>query len=179
MRWRVHGERYVYESEWMSMSLVEVEPPGSAPFEHHVVRMPRAASGTVVWDAARNAVLLLWRHRFITDRWGWEIPAGGLDEDEAPDVGAARETLEESGWRPRSLELLASYNPMPGGVDQTFHLFLATGAEEVGAPTDPAESERVEWISLDTVREAIIDGRIVEGMSITALSLALATGRIA
>ena len=68
---------------------------------------------------------------------------------------------------------------MPGGVDQTFHLFLAAGAEQVGEPTDPTESERVEWVPIDTVREAIVDGRIVEGMSITALALALATGRIA
>jgi 8-oxo-dGTP pyrophosphatase MutT (NUDIX family) len=179
VRWRVRGERYVYESDWMSMSLVEVEPPGSEAFEHHVVRMPREAAGTVVWDAQRGAVLMLWRHRFITDRWGWEIPAGGLDEGESPEEGAARETLEESGWRPRSLEPLASYNPMPGGVDQTFHLFLAGGADEVGEPTDPTESERVEWVPLDIVREAIVDGRIVEGMSLTALSLALATGRIA
>ena len=179
MRWTVHGERFVYESDWMSMSLVDVEPPGSERFEHHVVRMPRAASGAVVWDAERGAVLLLWRHRFITDRWGWEIPAGGLDDGESPVEGAARETLEESGWRPRSLELMASYNPMPGGVDQTFHLFLSEGADEVGEPTDPMESERIEWVSLEVVREAIVDGRIVEGMTLTALSLALATGRIA
>jgi len=178
VRWIVHGERFVYESDWMSMSLVEVEPPGSERFEHHVVRMPRPASGTVVWDPQREAVLLLWRHRFITDRWGWEIPAGGLDPGETPEAGAVRETLEESGWRPLAIELIASYNPMPGGVDQVFHLFLAVGAEEVGPPTDPTESERVEWVPLTTIREALLDGRIVEGMTLTALSLALATGRI-
>jgi len=178
MRWIVHGERYVYESDWMSMSLVAVEPPGSEPFEHHVVRMPRPASGTVVWDPERAAVLLLWRHRFITDRWGWEIPAGGLDAGESPEAGAVREAVEESGWRPRALELIASYNPMPGGVDQVFHLFLADGADEVGPPTDPTESERVEWVPLTTIREALVDGRIVEGMTLTALALAIATGRI-
>lgn len=179
MRWIVHGERYVYESDWMSMSLVEVEPPGTEAFEHHVVRMPRPASGTVVWDPDRAAVLLLWRHRFITDRWGWEIPAGGLEVGESPEAGAVREAVEESGWRPRALELIASYNPMPGGVDQVFHLFLADGADEVGLPTDPTESERVEWVPLTTIREALVDGRIVEGMTLTALSLALATDRIA
>lgn len=179
MRWTVHGERYVYESDWMSLALVDVEPPGHERFEHHVLRMPRAAAGTVVRDRATASVLLLWRHRFITDRWGWEIPAGGLDAGETPDEAAVRETVEESGWRPRSLELLVSYNPMPGGVDQTFHLFLAHGADEVGAPTDPTESERVEWVPLATVREALTDGRIVEGMTLTALSLALATGRLA
>ena len=179
MRWTVHGERFVYESDWMSMSLVEVEPPGSEPFEHHVVRMPRPAAGTVVWDPRSRCVLLLWRHRFITDMWGWEIPAGGLDEGETPEQGAVRETVEESGWRPLALEPLAAYNPMPGGVDQTFHLFLSAGADLVGDPTDPSESERIEWVPIETVREAIVDGRIVEGMSITALALALATSRIA
>jgi 8-oxo-dGTP pyrophosphatase MutT (NUDIX family) len=178
VRWTVHGERFVYESSWMSMSLVEVEPPGSEPFEHHVVRMPLEAAGTVVHDPVADTVLLLWRHRFITDAWGWEIPAGGLDEDEAPEDGARREAVEEAGWRPGELEHLASYNPMPGGVDQTFHLFLTHAAEEVGEPTDPTEAERVEWVPLGVVREAIVDGRIVEGMTLTALSLALATGRL-
>jgi 8-oxo-dGTP pyrophosphatase MutT (NUDIX family) len=178
VRWTVHGERNLYESEWMVLSVVDVEPPGSARFEHHVLRMPRPAAGTVVWDGATSSVLLLWRHRFITDAWGWEIPAGGLDEGESPEAGAVREAIEESGWQPRSMELVTSYNPMPGGVDQTFHLFLADGADEVGEPTDATEAERIEWVPLAVVREAITDGRIVEGMSLTALSLLLATGRI-
>ena len=178
MRWEVHGERWIYESDWMSLSLVDVEPPGAERFEHHVLRFPRAAAGTVVWDPRSRCVLLLWRHRFITDRWGWEVPAGGLDEGEAPVDGAAREVLEESGWRPLDLEPLTAYNPMPGGVDQTFHLFLAVGAEHVGDPADATEAERVEWVPIDVVREALTDGRVVEGMSVTSLALALATGRI-
>ncbi len=178
MRWTVHGERYVYRSDWMSLALVDVEIPDGRRFEHHVLRMPREAAGTVVHDVDRDAVLLLWRHRFITDRWGWEIPAGGLDEGETPQQCAVREAVEEAGWRPHGLELLASYNPMPGGVDQTFHLFLAEEAERVGEPTDPGESERVEWVPVETVQEALVDGRIVEGMTLTGLSLALATERI-
>ena len=178
MRWTIHGERSVHESPWMVLSLVDVEPPGAERFEHHVLRIPRAAAGTVIWDAEREAVLLLWRHRFVTDRWGWEIPAGVLDPGETPEQAAAREALEESGWRPIGLEPLAAYNPMPGGVDQTFHLFLALGAEAVGAPSDPTESESVDWVPVSVVREALDDGRIVEGMTFTALSYALASGRL-
>jgi hypothetical protein len=29
-------------------------------------------------------VVLLYRHRFITDRWGWEIPAGSAKPGEDP-----------------------------------------------------------------------------------------------
>ncbi|HEY6533960.1 MAG TPA: NUDIX hydrolase [Acidimicrobiales bacterium] len=176
MRWTVHGERYLHESDWMSLALVDVEIPGGRRFEHHVLRFPRPAAGTVLFDPRSRCVLLLWRHRFITDQWGWEIPAGGLDEGESPEEGAVREAVEESGWRPLSTKHLAGYNPMPGGVDQVFHLYFSNGAEHVGEPTDPSESERIEWVPLDDVRAALTDGRIVEGMSLTALALAFATG---
>jgi len=33
-------------------------------------------------------------------------------------------------------------------------------------------------VPIDVVREALTDGRVVEGMSVTSLALALATGRI-
>ena len=41
------------------------------------VRMPREAAGTIIVREGR--VLLMYRHRFITDTWGWEIPAGAVD----------------------------------------------------------------------------------------------------
>src|SRR5258706_1545987 len=78
MRWTVHGERSVYASPWVGLALVDVEIPDGDRFEHHVVRVPGPAVGAIVTDEALG-VLLLWRHRFITDSWGWEIPAGGVD----------------------------------------------------------------------------------------------------
>ena len=43
------------------------------------------------------------------------------------------------------------------------------------APTDPSESERVEWVPWATVREHITGGRITDGLSLTALLYVLAT----
>jgi 8-oxo-dGTP pyrophosphatase MutT (NUDIX family) len=176
LRWIEHSERSLYESPWMSLRLVDIEIPGHDRFEHHVVRFPYEAAGTVVHDPGRGAVLLLWRHRFTTDAWGWEIPAGNLDPGEAPADGAIREAVEESGWRPLDAQLLASYHPMPGAVDQTFHVFYASAAEEVGPPVDAFEAERVEWVAVPEVRAALFDGRVTEGMTVTALSLALVAG---
>jgi 8-oxo-dGTP pyrophosphatase MutT (NUDIX family) len=172
VRWTVHGERSLYESEWMSLRLVDVELPSGARFEHHVLRIPREAAAAVVHDPARG-VLLLRRHRFVTDSWGWEIPGGRVDEGETPLEAAARETLEETGWRPGPLRELFSYHPAPGGVDQTFHVFLAEGAAEEGEP-DEDEAERVEWVPLDTVRTLVADGQVTDGYSLTALLWVLA-----
>jgi 8-oxo-dGTP pyrophosphatase MutT (NUDIX family) len=173
VRWIVHGERGVYDSPWLRLRLVDVEIPGGDRFEHHVVRLPRAAAGAVVQRADR-AVLLLWRHRFITDCWAWEIPAGRLEPGESPEQAAVRETLEETGWQPIGLTPLLSYHPASGLSDQTFHLFTATDAVEMGAPTDVSESERVEWVPVDRVADAIKGGEIVDGMSLVALLHVLA-----
>ena len=179
MRWTVHGERSLYESDWMSLRLVDVEIPGGERFEHHVVRT-RAAAGVVVVGGGqrRDSVLLLWRHRFITDTWGWEIPAGRVEDGEALDGAAAREVLEETGWRPGALTPLGSYFPNNGGADTVFHLFLADGAEHVGEPSDWSESERVEWVPVADVRTAIVEGRVGDGLSLTALCWALAFGHL-
>ena len=172
MRWTVHGERTLYDSDWVRLTLADVEVPGGERFEHHVVRIPREAAAAVVRDPERG-VLLLWRHRFITDSWGWEIPGGEIHEDESPGEAAARETLEETGWRPGPLQPLGSYFPMNGRIDQRFHVYAAEGAVHVGEPTDPAEAERVEWVPDDLVRRLLRDGSITDGYSLVALYWAL------
>ena len=177
MRWVVHGERSLYESEWVRLRLVDVEIPGGERFEHHVVRTAPAA-GVVVVSEDRSSVLLLWRHRFITDTWGWEIPAGRVDEGESVVDAAAREVLEETGWQPGPLTSLGAYFPNNGVADTAFHLFVASGAEHVGDPTDWSESERVEWVELDTVRAAIEAGEVGDGLSLTALCWVLAFGLV-
>jgi 8-oxo-dGTP pyrophosphatase MutT (NUDIX family) len=177
MRWEVHGERSLYESDWMSLRLVDVEIPGGDRFEHHVVRFPQPAAGTVVHDDARG-VLLLWRHRFITDSWGWEIPAGRVEAGEGVAEAAARECEEETGWRPGPLRPLVTYHPSNGSSDQTFHIFVAAGARHLGDPIDRSESERVEWVPVATVRELLATNGITDGLSLAALATALAVGAV-
>lgn len=173
MRWTVHGERSVYDSPWVALALVDVEVPGGDRFDHHVVRLPRPAVGTVVHDPAYG-ILLLYRHRFITDTWGWEVPAGGVDDGESLRDAAAREVLEETGWRPGPVRAIGRYHPSNGLSDQAFHVFAAEGAEHVGEPSDPSESERVEWVPVDDVRELVRTGQVLDGLSLTSLLLWLA-----
>lgn len=168
MRWETFGERTVYDSPWVRVSLVDVEVPGHGRLDHHVVRFPAHAAGTVVHDPQRG-LLLLWRHRFVTDTWGWEIPAGRLEPDESAQDAAARETLEETGWRPGPLRPLVTYHPANGSSDQTFHVFVADGATYVGEPSDPSESERIAWVPLDEVRALVRDGGIGDGLTLTGV----------
>jgi 8-oxo-dGTP pyrophosphatase MutT (NUDIX family) len=171
-RWVAHGQRFVYESDWMSMALVDVETPSGRRFEHHAVRFPAEAVGTVV--VVDDHVLLIWRHRFITDSWGWEIPAGGIDAGETVAEAGHRECVEETGWAPGPVTPLISWHPSNGATDQTFHVVRATDATQVGAPSDPDEALKIEWVSVADVAGMVRDGLLGDGLSVVGLLAELA-----
>ncbi len=167
MQWKVHGERPIYTSKWVNLWLVDVELPDGQRFEHHVVRMQPVAAAAVIDDQQR--VLMLWRHRFITGTWGWEIPTGIVDPGETSAQTAAREVEEETGWRPGPLTPLVFYEPTNGITDSRHHLFWANGATYQGPPSDTTEADRIEWVPLAEVRSLIDKGELADGPTLIAL----------
>src|SRR5437879_5795480 len=62
-RTQVHGERTIYDNEWVRLVQVDIEPPDGHRFWHHVVRLQTVALAAVFDDQDR--VLMIWRHRFV------------------------------------------------------------------------------------------------------------------
>ncbi len=177
--WTIHGERVIDDTRRAVLSIADVELPDGVRFEQYVLRVPAAAMVVVLDDEDR--VLMMWRHRFILNRWVWELPGGYLDPDEDPAACAAREVEEETGWRPRSIEPLLTFQPMVGTIDQANIIYLARGADHTGAAPDINETERLAWIPLAEVQQRIDGGEIVGAGSVTGLLAALlakATGRL-
>jgi 8-oxo-dGTP pyrophosphatase MutT (NUDIX family) len=166
MRWTVHGERSIYDSPWMDVRLADVELPDGRRFDHHLVRV-RPAAGVAAVDGA-GRVLLIWRHRFITGAWGWEVPGGRVEDGEDPAESAARELVEETGYRAGPLEHVLAVRPSPGLHDGIHHIFRADGAERIGEPTD-VEAERIEWVPLSSVPELAARGEIGSGSTLSGL----------
>jgi 8-oxo-dGTP pyrophosphatase MutT (NUDIX family) len=136
--------------------------------------MHRPAVGTIM--TGDDGVLLLHRHRFITDTWGWEVPAGGVDAGETPEQAAVREALEESGWEPTTVRRLCAFHPANGLLDQTFVIFVSDDAVHRGPPVDVNEAERVEWVPVADVRRLLLGGKITDGLSFGAISYWLTAG---
>lgn len=173
--WKIHNERAIDDTRRFRLSVASVELPDGHKFEQYVLRMPQAAMVAVL--DKDNRVLMMWRHRFIIDRWVWELPGGYVDSDEAPAVAAAREVAEETGWRPKNVEFLGAFQPMTGSADAENLLYIAHGADYIGDSTDINEAARVEWIPLASVRELMASGEIVGAASQVALLHILAYGR--
>lgn len=171
--WHVHNQRALYMSDWLNLWVEDIEVPQGPRIQHHVLRMPRHSVTAVVTDDLER-VLMIWRHRFITDTWGWEIPAGWIDEGESAHDAVLREVEEETGWRCHSLTLLCSYYALPGISDQHFTVFHGRGATYQGPPRDESEASKVDWIPLADIRRLIDDALLTDGPTITALSFAIA-----
>ncbi|MGW1074248.1 NUDIX hydrolase [Streptomyces sp. NPDC002537] len=167
MQWKTHGERQIYTNSWVNLCLVDVEQPDGRRWEHHVVRLRHLAVAAVVND--RREVLMMWRHRFITDTWAWELPMGLIEEGETPEQAAAREVEEETGWRPGPIKPLIYAEPANGITDSQHYVFRADGATHIGPPTEKNESDRIEWIPLDQVRGMIDRREIVSSGSLVGL----------
>ncbi|WP_157248051.1 NUDIX domain-containing protein [Nonomuraea typhae] len=167
MRWQVHSEEPLYTDRWLDVRVADVELPDGRHLDHRLIRSAPGA-GAAITDG-QGRVLLIWRHRFITDTWGWEIPIGKVEEGEEPIAAAAREAEEETGWRPGPLRRLIVIQPTSGISDSVHHIFRADTATHVGPPTEAWEAERIEWVPIADTRRLIDKGDIVSGTSLAAL----------
>jgi 8-oxo-dGTP pyrophosphatase MutT (NUDIX family) len=113
-------------------------------------------------------VLLIQQYRHPIRHRDWELPAGLLDvAGEEPLAAAKRELAEEADlvaarWEP----LVASWTT-PGGNDELIHIFLATGLEPAAAAHNREDEEadiRIEWVPLQAAVEAVLDGRMRNGI---------------
>ncbi|AKU18215.1 NUDIX hydrolase [Luteipulveratus mongoliensis] len=169
MEWKNLGEKAVYENPWFQVSLADVELPNGRHLDHFLIRQRPVALTAAIND--KNEVLLLWRHRFITQTWGWGLPAGVVDDGESVIEAAAREMLEETGWRAGPLQHLMTVEPSNGLSDALHHIYWADGAEYVSHPVDDFESDRREWVPLKLVPDLVSRGEIRSANTVAALLL--------
>jgi 8-oxo-dGTP pyrophosphatase MutT (NUDIX family) len=170
-RWIIHADRLVDENPHIRVSLADVELPDGTEFTQYVFQLRRCAMIAVL-DEPGERILLLRRHRFIIDRWVWEIPGGYVDDGEDGSAAAIREAEEETGWRPRSTRFVLSFQPMIGNADFPQDLYLARGADLVREP-ESDEAAEVAWVQLDDAAAMIAGGQIAGAATVIAVQQAL------
>jgi ADP-ribose pyrophosphatase len=171
--WQTFGEQTIYGNRWVRLGVVDVEAPHGERWDYHVVHLNRIAIALIV---DHDRALMLWRYRFVTDQWGYELLGGLVEDGEEAAATAAREAEEESGWRPLGEpERLVSFEPLPGQVTAPVDVFLWRGAEQIGEPTDTEEVGRVEWVPLSRVPELAQRQELLGSGTLVALLYYLAS----
>ena len=101
----------------------------------------RSSPGGVVVLPIRNdgKIIMIEQYRYLVGKRCWELPAGGIRDDETPDQAALRELEEEAGVRASSLVKMGIFYPSNGLSNEIVHVYLARDLLVTSQKLDPTE----------------------------------------
>jgi len=120
----------------------------------------------------KGNVLLVRQYRHATGGDLLELPAGTLDEDEDPEVCAAREIREETGMAAGNFTRLGDFYLAPGYSTEFMVVFLATELSHNPLDADEDEFLSVESIPIAKAIQMAERGEIPDAKSLAALFMA-------
>ena len=137
-----------------------------------VVLHPGAVIILPVLDDGR--IVMIRNRRHTVGEVLLELPAGTLERDERgvaedPLGCAARELVEETGYRAKILEGLGWFYTSPGILTEKMWAFLATGLEPGPQELDENEEIEVELVAKQEAINLIHENRIVDAKTIATL----------
>lgn len=116
-----------------------------------------------------NEVFVVRQFRYPYHQILLELPAGKLSPGEDPLECGKRELEEETGMTADSYEFLGEFYPSVGYVDEIIYIYLATGLKQTAQHLDEDEFLDVECYPLETLYEMVMDGKIKDGKTQTAI----------
>jgi ADP-ribose pyrophosphatase len=160
----------IYEGRMINLRRDMVRLPDGNSSSREVVEHPGAVAVVPILDD--DSILLVRQFRHPVGKVLLEIPAGKLGPGEEPDLCAARELEEETGYRANKLERRSSLFTGPGFTDEIIHIYVASDLVRSAACPDEDEFIEAERFDADTVRQMVRDGRICDAKTIAGLMLA-------
>lgn len=159
--------RPIFEGRVVKLVVHDVTLPDGNQSLREVVNHSGAAAVVAVDDDMQ--LLMVRQYRLPAGDILLEIPAGTLDDDEAPEACAARELQEETGYKPLSLQPLGGLHPAPGYTTEFIHLFFTR--EFVHDPLEQDEDEFVETerVPLTDAVHMVEQGEITDAKSVIGI----------
>ncbi len=115
-------------------------------------------------------ILMVRQYRNALDRYTLEIPAGGLNGAEEPTLAAAvRELEEETGYVAGQVEWLITVRTTVAFCNEKIDIYLATKLTPGKQHLDEDEFINVEAYTVDELCAMILDGRIEDSKTISAI----------
>ncbi len=152
-----------------------VEDPHGRPHPRVVISAPDWVN--VLALTVDGQAVLVRQFRAGIDGDTLELPGGMVDPGETPEVAAARELEEETGFVPARLVFLGACHPNPAIQTNRLHSFLALDCRPRAEPRhDPGEDIRVELVPATSLRERVAVGEITHALVLASMLQAAVRG---
>lgn len=167
----VHERFPIFSSSLFNIRVEEVELPNKVNTSWLTIDAPDAVGIVPMTEDGKIILIEQARHSAPP---GWEVPAGILEKDVAPEKQAALELKEEAGLMAAELVPAGRYYEFVGSCNQATGVFLARGLTKVERELEEHESiGRVKAFALEEIWEMLDNGSIRDAHTMAALMLAL------
>src|ERR1700751_663982 len=114
--------KIIYEGKAFGVRRDELIEPTGLRTVREVVTHPGSVG--VLPVLADGKIVLVRQYRHATQQYLWELVAGRMEAGENPKQGAARELLEETGYRGKKFSVFLDVFPTPGFLEERLDLLL-------------------------------------------------------
>lgn len=161
----------VYENPWIRVREDTTTRPDGSDGIYGVVESNDSVLVAVLND--NNQLLLQNSFSYPAQRWHWEVPGGGKEDDETLLETSKRELFEETGVIAQKWTLLGVTRVCDGIMTERMATYLAQDIKHDKIPhSDDAGLIRdKKFFDLDDIYEMIQSGDIDEGQTLTSLYL--------
>ena len=160
-------ERLVLKGERFSVHQMELVGRDGKTYRREVVRHP----GAVVLLPLLNSdtVVLIRNTRATVGETLLELPAGTRESAEPPEETAARELMEETGYRAGSLTKVHEFYSAPGICDELMHLYVATNLVQGQHQREATEQIENQITTRGEVARLVASGEIRDAKTLVGL----------
>ena len=136
---KVLSSTTIYEGLVFGIRRDEVIEPSGVRTTREVITHPGSVVVLPVLPDGR--ILLIQQYRHAARQYLWELVAGRIDPGETPKVAAARELIEETGYRAKRFRVFLDVFPTPGFLEERMFILLAEGL--TAGEAEPEEDEKI------------------------------------
>jgi len=164
---RILKSEVVFEGKSFGVRRDELIEPTGVRTMREVVTHP--GSVVVLPVLPDGKIVLVRQYRHATGGYLWELVAGRMEKGENPKKGAARELIEETGFRAKKLSVFLDFFPTPGFLQERMYLLLAEGLTPGQARPEEDEKLAVGTYSKKQLEKMIRSGKMKDAKSIAGL----------
>ena len=170
MAFETEGSNIIYQGRVFDVRQDQVRMPDGKLVRFDVVAHHGAVTILPVDDEGLVWFVRQYRHPAKTTLL--ELPAGVMEEGEAPEVSARREVREEIGMAAGELRSIGTFYLAPGYSTEFMYVFLATHLTAAPLKGDEDEFISIEKIPVQQVVQMVVAGRVQDAKTLAALFLA-------